>query len=48
MIAGANVHDGTLLEETINAIVVERPEPEEVEQHVCLDKGFVNPTGEDA
>ena len=27
---------------------MERPEPEEVEQHLCLDKGFDNPTGEDA
>lgn len=48
MIDGANVHDAKLLEATINAIVVERPEPEEVEQHLCLDKGFDNPTGEDA
>ena len=37
-----------MLEATINAIVVERPEPEEVEQHLCLDKGYDNPTGEDA
>jgi putative transposase len=25
--------------------VVDRPDPEEVEQHLCLDTGFDNPTG---
>ena len=48
VIDGANVHDAKLLEATIDAIVIERPEPEEVEQHLCLDKGFDNPSGEDA
>ncbi|MGB2609818.1 MAG: transposase, partial [Isosphaeraceae bacterium] len=33
------------LEATIEAIVVERPDPEEVEQHLSLDKGYDNPTG---
>lgn len=42
VVAGANVHDTKLLEATIEAIVVERPsEP----QHLCLDKGYDNPTG---
>ncbi len=45
MIAGANVHDTKLLAETLEAIVVERPDPEKVEQHLCLDKGYDNPTG---
>jgi len=45
---GANRHDCKLLEATIDSIVVERPEPEDVEQHLCLDKGYDNPTGEDA
>ena len=45
VVAGANVHDTKLLEQTIDAIVIARPEPEEVEQHLCLDKGFDNPTG---
>lgn len=45
-IAGANVHDTKLLRETIEAIVVERPEPtEESPQNLCLDKGYDNPTG---
>ena len=46
VIAGANVHDTKLLEKTIDAIVVERPEPSEKSpQHLCLDKGYDNPTG---
>lgn len=46
VIAGANVHDTKLLDATISAIVVARPEPtEEHPQHLCLDKGFDNPTG---
>ncbi len=39
VIAGANVHDTKLLAATLEAIVVERP------QHLCLDKGYDNPTG---
>lgn len=47
VIAGANVHDTKLLEKTIDAIVVERPEPtEKSPQHLCLDKGYDNPTGQ--
>jgi putative transposase len=46
VIAGANVHDCKLLEQTIESIVVERPEPTESSpQHLCLDKGYDNPTG---
>jgi putative transposase len=49
VIAGANVPDCKLLRETIEAIVVERPEPTEEEpQHLCLDKGYDNPTGRKA
>jgi putative transposase len=45
-VAGANVPDAQLLEATIDAIVLERPEPEpDFEQHLCLDKGYDNPTG---
>lgn len=47
--AGANVHDTKLLAKTLNAIVVERPEPTaEAPQHLCLDKGYDNPTGHQA
>jgi putative transposase len=46
VIAGANVHDTKLLAATLDAIVVDRPEPtEEAPQHLCLDKGYDNPTG---
>ncbi len=41
VVAGANVHDAKLLEATLDAIVVERPQPTEEEpQHLCLDKGY--------
>jgi putative transposase len=46
VIAGANVPDCKLLRATIEAIVVERPEPTaEHPQNLCLDKGYDNPTG---
>ena len=49
MIAGANVHDTKLLARTIEAIVVERPRPTaEAPQHLCLDKGYDNPTARNA
>lgn len=46
VLAGANVHDTKLLQQTIESIVVERPEPTpQTPQHLCLDKGYDNPTG---
>ena len=49
MVAGANVHDTKLLEATLAAIVVERPQPTDpAPQHLCLDKGYDNPTGHQA
>jgi putative transposase len=49
VVAGANVHDAKLLKQTIEAIVVERPEPtNKSPQHLCLDKGYDNPTGHQA
>jgi putative transposase len=44
VIAGANaVRDDKLLEATLDAVVVERPEPtEESPQHLCSDKGYDN------
>jgi putative transposase len=45
-IAGANVHDTKLLAATLESIVVQRPQPTaEAPQHLCLDKGYDNPTG---
>ena len=49
VLAGANVPDSQLLEATLEAIVVERPEPTaEAPQYLCLDKGYDNPTGREA
>lgn len=44
-LAGANVHDTKMLERTIDAMIVKRPNPKRHEQHLCLDKGYDNPTG---
>jgi transposase len=45
-IAGANVPDAKLLDRTISAIVLERPEPEpDYPQHLCPDKGYDNDDG---
>lgn len=46
VIAGANVHDAKLLKRTLQAIVVPKPKPTpRKKQHLCLDKGYDNPTG---
>ena len=44
MVAGANRNDMKLLAQTLDAIVIERPEPtEEEEQNLCADKGYDYP-----
>jgi len=49
VVAGANVHDTKLLAATLDAVVLGRPEPTEgAPQHLCLDKAYDNPTGEQA
>lgn len=48
VIAGANVPDCRLLDETIEAVAVEHPDPVAVEQHLCLGKGYDNPSGHEA
>ena len=48
VIDGANVHDTKLLAATINAVVIPRPDPANLSQNLCLDKGYDNPTGEAA
>jgi putative transposase len=45
VIAGANVVEQKLLRETIEAIVVERPDSTDEKQHLCLDKAYDNPNG---
>lgn len=49
VVAGANVHDTKLLSATLDAIVVERPQASDARsEHLCLDKGYDNPTGRQA
>lgn len=49
VVAPANTNDQKLLEKTIEAVVVDRPEPTpEQPQNLCLDKAYDNPTGEAA
>jgi putative transposase len=48
-ISAANVNDAQLLAITLDAIVVERPQPsQDAPQNLCLDKAYDNPTGETA
>lgn len=42
-ITGANVHDKWLVDDLIISIVVPRPKANEVEQHICMDKGYDYP-----
>jgi putative transposase len=49
VIAAANVNDQKLLRETIEAVVVDRPEPTvEEPQNLCLDAAYDNSTGREA
>ena len=49
VVAGANVHDTKLLEQTLENIVVTSSEcAKEDTQNLCLDKGYDNPTGRGA
>lgn len=46
--AGANVHDAKLLADTIGGMITGRPDPKSlaaVLEHLCLDKGYDNPSG---
>ncbi len=40
VISGANTPDGQLLEPTLQAVPIERPDPKTTEQHLCLDKAY--------
>src|SRR5574337_293317 len=42
-IDGANRHDKMLVKATLDAIVIERPSPEQTEQNMCMDKGYDYP-----
>lgn len=42
VVAGANVHDSMILQDTLEAVVIEPPDPVTgpTQQHLCLDKGY--------
>ncbi len=40
VVSGANRPDSKLLKPTVEAIVIERPDPNDVPQHLSLDKGY--------
>jgi putative transposase len=40
VVSGANTPDGRLLEATLQAVPIERPDPATTEQHLSLDKGY--------
>ena len=40
VVSGANTPDGQLLEATLTSGPVERPDPRETPQHLCLDKAY--------
>jgi putative transposase len=49
VIARAKIHDSKLLAASLDAIVVEHPQPTaDSPQHLCLDKGYDNLTGRKA
>ena len=40
VVSGANTHDKHLVEETLLSVPIEVPSPDDVPQHLCLDKGY--------
>lgn len=42
-VTGANIHDKWLVEQIVISMVVPRPDPGDVEQHLCLDRGYDYP-----
>jgi putative transposase len=40
VVRGANVHDSLLLQDALEAVIVEPPDPREHEQNLALDKAF--------
>lgn len=40
VVSGANTPDGRLLEPTLQAVPIERPDPDATQQNLCLDKGY--------
>jgi putative transposase len=40
VVSGANTPDSRLLDATLDAVPIERPDPATTDQHLCLDKGY--------
>jgi transposase len=40
---GANRHDKMLVKKTFDALIFERPSPDDVIQNICMDKGYDYP-----
>ncbi len=40
VVTGANVHDSLLLQDALERVIIEPPDPREHKQHLCLDKAF--------
>ncbi len=40
VVKGANVHDSLLLQEALEGVIVEPPDPKKHPQNLCLDKAF--------
>lgn len=40
VVSGANTPDGRLLAKPLRSIPIDRPDPQAVPQHLCLDKGY--------
>jgi transposase len=43
IVTGANVHDKWSADDLIVSVVVPRPDPKQVEQHLCADRGYDYP-----
>ncbi|HOJ28077.1 MAG TPA: transposase [Spirochaetota bacterium] len=39
-LSGADVHDITMYKECLKSCIIKGPSHKEVEQHICLDKGY--------
>jgi putative transposase len=46
VLSGANTHDVKLVVPTLEASVVDRPDPHEVPQNLCADAAYVGPKAE--
>lgn len=47
VVAGANVNDHKLLNETLSKIVVDRPDSASGDEHLCMDAGYANQESRD-